>query len=71
MTHVFETRQATYTDLLSALSSTEIVTKQISIMQTLYTRHKPPFCPGADPGYVKKGGGEIQKGGQVADITRK
>ena len=24
---------------------------------------------GADPGYVKGGGGEIQKGGQVADIT--
>ena len=33
------------------------------------------FCKqsGVDPGYVKKkgGGGEIQKGGRVADITRK
>ena len=31
------------------------------------------WVAGADPGYVKRGGGgaEIQKGGQMADITRK
>ena len=31
----------------------------------------PPPDTGADPGYVKGGGAEIQMGGRVADITRK
>ena len=42
---------------------------QIDIVQTLSYRRQ---ITGADPGYVKKGGGaSIQKGGRVADITPK
>ena len=37
----------------------------------LYVLYVTSQSTGADPGYVKRGGGKIQKGGRMADITRK